>query len=146
MGNAIQYLGYRFPKIPVINIIVYLCMLCICTTNYLPWLLSDIILGDNSSPQRIRSSYAMICYKLISFFLGSLTSCIILVIFFFAPMMTSGYSLVGVTIVRFIVVKRPLTYKQDLTKPIMASAVVVMWIVGWATSIALNGTGGKKIY
>ena len=107
--------------------------------------ISDKNFWDNSSPQRTHFDSAMIYYKLISFFLGSLTSCITLVIFFFAPMMTSGYSLVGVTVVRFLVVKRPLTYKQDLTKPIMMSAVVVMWILGWAIAIALNGTGGKKI-
>ncbi len=77
------------------------------------------------------------------FFPGSFTSCIILVIFVNAPQMTSGYSLVGVTVVRLLVVKRPLTYKQDLTKPIMASAVVIMWILAWATAIPLYATGGN---
>ena len=69
-------------------------------------------------------------------------SCVILIISVTAPQMTSGYSLVGVTIVRLLVVQRPFTYKQDLTKPIMASAVVVLWILAWAVAVPLYATGG----
>ncbi len=53
-------------------------------------------------------------------------------------MTVSSYNLLGITVVRFLALKRPRTFRQELTARKMLLAAVAIWILSASVSIGIH--------
>ncbi len=53
-------------------------------------------------------------------------------------MSVSSYNLVGITVVRFLALRRPLTFRQELTARKMSLAAVAIWILAASVSTGIH--------
>ncbi len=64
-------------------------------------------------------------------------TCVVVITLVTLPQMASAFNLVGVTVVRFLALKRPLTFRHDMTKRKTGIAVGVVWVVAAVISVGV---------